>query len=89
MAFVSDLIELSCHMNTDAWAHLSDSTGRSIISHSIEYMGVHTHADFLHAMVDITGLTGFMKWLVETLIYTFFGLVIGSLIALLRQARTT
>ena len=63
--------------------------GGSIISHSIEYMGVHTHADFLHAMVDITGLTGFMKWLVETLIYTFLGLVIGSLIAVLRQARTT
>ena len=63
--------------------------GGSIISHSIEYMGVHTHADFLHAMVDITGLTGFMKWLVETLIYTFVGLVIGSLIAVIRQARTT
>ena len=63
--------------------------GGSIISHSIEYMGVHTHADFLHAMVDITGLTGFMKWLVETLIYTFLGLAIGSLIAVLRQARTT
>ena len=35
--------------------------GGSIISHSIEYMGVHTHADFLHAMVDITGLTGFVN----------------------------
>ena len=51
--------------------------GGTIISHSIEYMGVHTHADFLHAMVDITGLTGFMKWLVETLLYACLGLVIG------------
>ena len=26
MALFSDLIELSCHMNTDAWPRLSDST---------------------------------------------------------------
>ena len=32
MAFVSDLIELSCHMNTDAWARLSDSTHHSVES---------------------------------------------------------
>ena len=51
--------------------------GGSIISHSIEYMGIHTHADFLHAMVDITGFVGFMKWLVETLLYACLGLVIG------------
>jgi predicted DNA repair protein MutK len=63
--------------------------GGSIISHSIEYMGVHTHADFLHAMIDITGFVGFVRWLAETLIYTFLGLVIGSLIAVLRKARTT
>ena len=63
--------------------------GGSIISHSIEYMGVHTHADFLHAMIDITGFVGFVRWLAETLIYTFLGLVIGSLIAVLQQARTT
>jgi len=63
--------------------------GGSIISHSIEYMGVHTHADFLHAMVDITGFVGFMKWLTETLLYACLGLVIGSLIAVLRQVRTT
>ena len=63
--------------------------GGSIISHSIEYMGVHTHADFLRAMIDITGFVGFVRWLAETLIYTFLGLVIGSLIAVLRQARTT
>ena len=63
--------------------------GGSIISHSIEYMGVHTHADFLHAMVDITGSYWLCEWLAETLIYTFLGLVIGSLIAVLRQARTT
>ena len=49
----------------------------SIISHSIEYMGIHTHDDFLHAMVDITGFVGFMKWLVETLLYACLGLVIG------------
>jgi predicted DNA repair protein MutK len=52
-------------------------------------MGVHTHADFLFAMLDITGFGGFMKWLVETLLYACLGLVIGSLIAVLRQARTT
>jgi len=63
--------------------------GGSIISHSIEYMGVHTHADFLHAMIDITGFVGFVRWLAETLIYTFLGLVIGSLITVLQQARTT
>jgi uncharacterized protein len=63
--------------------------GGSIISHSIDYMGVHTHADFLRAMIDITGFVGFVRWLAETLIYTFLGLVIGSLIAVLRQARTT
>ena len=51
--------------------------GGSIISHSIEDMGIHTHADFLHAMVDITGFVGFMKWLVETLLYACLGLVIG------------
>jgi len=51
--------------------------GGSIISHSIEYMGIHTHADFLHAMVDITGFVGFMKWLVETLLYACLGLMIG------------
>ena len=51
--------------------------GGSIISHSIEYMGVHTHADFLHAMLDITGFVGFMKWLVETLLYACLGLIIG------------
>ena len=63
--------------------------GGSIISHSIEYMGIHTHADFLHAIVYITGVSGFVRWLAETLIYTFLGLVIDSLIAVLRQARTT
>ena len=52
-------------------------------------MGVHTHVDFLYAMLDITGFGGFMKWLVETLLYACLGLVIGSLIAVLRQARTT
>ena len=51
--------------------------GGSIISHSIEYMGVHTHSNFLHAMVDITGFVGFMKWLVETLLYACLGLMIG------------
>ena len=63
--------------------------GGSIISHSIEHMGVHTHADFLYEILDITGVSGFVRWLAETLIYTFLGLVIGSLIAVLRQARTT
>lgn len=63
--------------------------GGSIISHSIEYMGVHTHAVFLYEILNITGDSGFVRWLAETLIYTFFGLVIGSLIAVLRQVRTT
>ena len=63
--------------------------GGSIISHSIEYMGVHIHAVFLYEILDITGFSGFVRWLAETLIYTFLGLVIGSLIAVLRQARTT
>ena len=26
MAFFGDLVELGCHMNTNAWARLSDST---------------------------------------------------------------
>lgn len=63
--------------------------GGSIISHSIEYMGVHTHAVFLYEILDITGVSGFVRWLAETLLYTFLGLVIGSLIAVLPQARTT
>ena len=63
--------------------------GGSIISHSIEYMGVHTHADFLHAMVGITGFTGFMKWLAETFLYACLGLVIGALITVLRPASPT
>ena len=63
--------------------------GGSIISHSIEYMGVHTHAVFLYEILDIMGVSGFVRWLAETLIYIFLGLVIGSLIAVLRQARTT
>ena len=29
MAFFGDLVELSCRMNTDAWARLSDSTRRN------------------------------------------------------------
>ena len=52
-------------------------------------MGVHTLADLLHAMVDITGFNGFMKWLVKTLLYACLGLVTGSLIAVLGQARPT
>ena len=63
--------------------------GGSIISHSIEYMGVHTHADCLHAMVGITGFTGFMQWLAETFLYACLGLVIGALIAVLRPASPT
>ena len=55
----------------------------------IEYMGVHTHAVFLYEILDITGVSGFVRWLAETLLYTFLGLVIGSLIAVLRQARIT
>ena len=51
--------------------------GGSIFSHSIEYMGIHTHADFLHVMVDITGFVGIMKWSTETLLYACLGLVIG------------
>ena len=51
-------------------------------------MGVHTHAVFLYEILDITGVSGFVRWLAETLLYTFLGLVIGSLIAVLRQART-
>ena len=51
--------------------------GGSIISHSIEYMGVHTHAVFLYDILDITGFNGFMKWLAETLIYTCFALIVG------------
>jgi hypothetical protein len=49
-------------------------------------MGVHTHADFFHAMVDITGFTGFMKWFAETLLYACLGLVLGSLVAVLTHA---
>ena len=52
-------------------------------------MGVHTHAVFLYEILDITGVSGFVRWLAETLLYTFLGLVIGSLIAVLRQVRTT
>jgi len=63
--------------------------GGSIISHSIEYMGVHTHAVFLYEILDIKGVSDFVRWLAESLIYTFLGLVIGSLIAVFRQARTT
>ena len=51
--------------------------GGSLISHSIEYMGVHTHAVFLYEILDITGVSGFVRWLAETLLYTFLGLVIG------------
>ena len=30
MAFFGDLVELGCHMNTDAWARLSDSTAMNL-----------------------------------------------------------
>ena len=59
----------------------------SIISHSIEYIGVHTHTVFLYTILDITGFSGFVRSLAETLIYTCLGSVIGSPIAVFRQAR--
>lgn len=52
--------------------------GGSIISHSIEYMGMTAHTDLLHAMVDATGFRGFANWLVETFLYAFLGLAIGT-----------
>ena len=52
--------------------------GGSIISHSIEYMGITAHTDLLHAMVDATGFRGFANWLVETFLYAFLGLAIGT-----------
>ena len=61
--------------------------GGSIISHSIEYIGVHTHTVFLYTILDITGFSGFVRSLAETLIYTCLGSVIGSPIAVFRQAR--
>ena len=54
--------------------------GGSIISHSIEYMGMTAHTDLLHAMVDATGFRGFANWLVETFLYAFLGLAIGTLL---------
>ena len=54
--------------------------GGSIISHSIEYMGITAHTDLLHAMVDATGFRGFANWLVETFLYAFLGLAIGTLL---------
>ena len=54
--------------------------GGSIISHSIEYMGMTAHTDLLHAMADATGLRGFANWLVETFLYAFLGLAIGTLL---------
>ena len=54
--------------------------GGSIISHSIEYMGTHAHSDLMHAMIDATGFTHFLKWLVETLLYACFGLAAGLLV---------
>ena len=52
--------------------------GGSIISHSIEYMGMTAHTNLLHAMVDATGFRGFANWLVETFLYAFLGLAIGT-----------
>lgn len=54
--------------------------GGSIISHSIEYMGMTAHTDLLHAMVDATSFRGFANWLVETFLYAFLGLAIGTLL---------
>ena len=54
--------------------------GGSIISHSIEYMGMTAHTNLLHAMVDATGFRGFANWLVETFLYAFLGLAIGTLL---------
>ena len=51
--------------------------GGSIISHSLEYMGIHVQADLLHSIDNITGFTGFAKWLIETSLYACFGLLIG------------
>ena len=51
--------------------------GGSIISHSLEYMGIHVHADLLHSIGNTTGFTGFAKWLIETSLYACFGLLIG------------
>ena len=51
--------------------------GGSVISHSIEYMGTRSHSDLMHAMIDATGFTHFLKWLAEKLLYACFGLIIG------------
>lgn len=51
--------------------------GGSIVSHSLEYMGIHAHAELLHLIVDITGFTGFAHWLLEIFIYACFGFLIG------------
>ena len=51
--------------------------GGSIISHSIEYMGIHVHADLLHTIIDSTVFTGLGNWLVETSVYACFGLLVG------------
>lgn len=51
--------------------------GGSIISHSLEYMGIHVQADLLHLIVDTIGFTGFANWFVETSVYACFGVLIG------------
>ena len=42
MAFFGDLVELSCHMNTDAWARLSDST---LIGTTPRYVAIFSYVE--------------------------------------------
>ena len=55
MAFFGDLIELSCHMNTDAWARLSDSTYKRLINLRFK-LGI------LIGAITLTPVASYNRW---------------------------
>ena len=52
--------------------------GGSIISHSVEHIGYHAHAEFLQFVFSTVRLTGFFLWVAETLLYICIGFIIGA-----------
>ena len=51
--------------------------GGSIIAHSVDYIGYHSHTEWMKSVLERTGLEGFSYWLLETSLYAITGMVIG------------
>ena len=50
---------------------------RSIIAHSVDYIGYHGHTEWMKSVLERTGLEGFFYWLIETILYAMIGIIIG------------